>query len=73
MSHFRHFIIDQQKHFDAPVEGALKVYGQEETRTGLYTRPAGWLMPELSDSRQQPKSLAAKLIEARNASLRPAE
>jgi hypothetical protein len=30
-------------------------------------KPAGWIMPEQADSRQQPKSLAFRLIEERNA------
>lgn len=30
-------------------------------------KPAGWIMPEQADSRQQPKSLAFKLVEERNA------
>lgn len=30
-------------------------------------KPAGWLMPQVKDSRQQPKSLAFKMLEERNA------
>jgi len=30
-------------------------------------KPAGWIMPQVSDSRQQPKSLAFKMLEERNA------
>ena len=42
-----------------PCDGARRVW--------QFSRAIGWLMPEVDDSRQQPKSLAFRMLEARNA------
>lgn len=40
---FDKFVVDHQRHPEAPVRGALRVYGVKDKRA----RPAGWLMPPL--------------------------
>lgn len=54
---------------DAPVPGAIRVFGDYSDDS---YEVLGWMMPPRFDSRQQPKSLAEKLLErtARRAKVR---